>query len=96
MQENNLAGKGYKIEDIAWLKTKEIPLGRSATMGIWLNTPEAAEMILNNGLLVGQRYIGSVEPYRVERKRCRRCQQFGHLAWSCTERVPLRTLRRTP
>ncbi|KAI3015386.1 hypothetical protein CBS147347_11193 [Aspergillus niger] len=87
MQENDLAGKGYQIEDIAWLKRKEIPLGRSATMGIWLSTPEAADFILNNGLLVGQRYIGSVEPYRVERKRCRRCQRFGHLAWSCTERV---------
>ena len=87
MQENDLAGKGYQIEDIAWLKRKEIPLGRSATMGIWLSTPEAADFILNNGLLVGQRYIGSVEPYRVERKRCRRCQRFGHLAWSGTERV---------
>lgn len=45
--------KGFEIEDIAWLKKKDRPLGRSASMGIWLNTPEAAESIINNGLLVG-------------------------------------------
>jgi FtsZ-binding cell division protein ZapB len=87
MEENDLAEKGFEIEDIAWLKKKDRPLGRSASMGIWLNTPEAAESILNNGLLVGQRYIGSVEPYKVELKRCHRCQRFGHLAWSCKEQV---------
>jgi hypothetical protein len=87
MEENDLTEKGFEIEDIAWLKKKDRPLGRSASMGIWLNTPEAAESIINNGLLVGQRYIGSVEPYRVELKRCHRCQRFGHLAWSCKERV---------
>jgi FtsZ-binding cell division protein ZapB len=87
LEENNLTGKGFEIEDVAWLKKKDRPLGRSASMGIWLNTPEAAESIINNGLLVGQRYIGSVEPYRVELKRCNRCQRFGHLAWSCREQV---------
>jgi hypothetical protein len=87
MRENGLAETEYQVEDIAWLKRKDIALGRSASMGIWLNTPEAANSILNDGLLVGQRYIGSVEPYRVERKRCRRCQRFGHLAWSCQERI---------
>lgn len=87
MEENDLAEKGFEIEDIAWLKKKDRPQGRSASMGIWLNTPEAAESIINNGLLVGQRYIGSVEPYRVERKRCYHCQRFGHLAWSCEEQV---------
>lgn len=85
--ENNLADKGYQIKDITWLKRKDIPLGHSASLGIWLNTPEAAEFILSNGLLVGQRYIGSVKLYRVEQKRCRHCQQFGHLAWSYKERV---------
>jgi hypothetical protein len=87
MGKNNLTEKGFQIKDIAWLKKKDRPLGRSASMGIWLNTPEAAELIINNGLLVGQRYIGSVEPYKVELKRCHRCQRFGHLAWSCKEQV---------
>jgi hypothetical protein len=87
MEENDLAEKGFEIEDIAWLKKKDRPLGKSATMGIWLNTPEAAELIINNGLLVGQRYIGSVEPYKVELKRCYHCQKFGHLTWSCKELV---------
>ncbi|KAI3059586.1 hypothetical protein CBS147353_10524 [Aspergillus niger] len=85
--ENDLEDKKFQIEDIAWLKKKDRPLGKSASMGIWLDTPEAAEWIINNGLLVGQRFIGSVEAYRVERKRCRRCQQFGHLAWSCKGQV---------
>jgi hypothetical protein len=66
MRENGLAETEYQVEDIAWLKRKDLALGRSASLGIWLNTPEAANLILNNGLLVGQRYIGSVEPYRVE------------------------------
>ena len=87
LEENDLTEKGFEIEDIAWLKKKDRPLGRSASMGIWLNTPEAAESIIDNGLLVGQRYIGSVEPYRVELKRCHRCQRFRHLAWSCKEQV---------
>jgi hypothetical protein len=87
MEENDLAERGFEIEDIAWLKKKDRPLGKSASMGIWLNTPEAAESIINNGLLVGQRYIGSVEPYKVELKRCYHCQKFGHLAWSCKEQV---------
>lgn len=87
MEENNLAKKGFEIKDIAWLKKKDRPQGRSAFMGIWLNTPEAAESIINNGLLVGQRYIGSVESYRVEQKQCYHCQRFGHLAWSCKEQV---------
>ena len=77
LEENDLTEKGVEIEDIAWLKKKDRPLGRSASLGIWLNTPEAAESVINNGLLVGQRYIGSVEPYRVELKRCHRCQR-GH------------------
>ena len=48
MGENDLAEKGFQIKDIAWLK-KDRPLGRSASMGIWLNIPEAAESIINNG-----------------------------------------------
>ncbi|KAF4233525.1 hypothetical protein CNMCM6805_009182 [Aspergillus fumigatiaffinis] len=51
LEENDLTGKGFEIEDVAWLKKKDRPLGRSASMSIWLNTPEAAESIINNGLL---------------------------------------------
>ncbi|EED11858.1 conserved hypothetical protein [Talaromyces stipitatus ATCC 10500] len=80
MEENDLAEKGFEIDDIAWLKKKDRPLGKSASMGIWLNTPEAAELIISNGLLVRQRYIGSVELYKVELKRYHHCQKFGHLA----------------
>jgi hypothetical protein len=34
IEENNLAEKGFEIEDIAWLKKKDRPLGKSALMGI--------------------------------------------------------------
>ncbi|EED11875.1 hypothetical protein TSTA_110550, partial [Talaromyces stipitatus ATCC 10500] len=87
MEENDLAEKGFEIKDIVWLKKKDSPLGKSASIGIWLNTPEAAESIISNSLLVRQRYIGSVEPYKVELKRCYCCQKFSHLAWSCKEQT---------
>ncbi|EED11835.1 hypothetical protein TSTA_110150 [Talaromyces stipitatus ATCC 10500] len=69
---------------------KHIRMALSTTKPIkdvQLNTPEAAESIISNGLLVGQRYIGSVEPYKVELKRCYCCQKFGHLAWLCKEQL---------
>jgi hypothetical protein len=44
-----------------------------------------ARRILNNGLLVGQRYIGCVECRENKKKRCFWCQRLGHLAWSCKE-----------
>lgn len=85
MEENDLAGQGFQIEEVAWLKEKDEVLGKFASLGIWLNSAEGAEYILNNGLLVGQRYIGSVERCEIKKKRCFRCQRFGHLAWSCKE-----------
>jgi hypothetical protein len=85
--ENKLKEKGFKITDITWLRKKDQPLGRSASMGIWFNTPKAVEWTRQEGLLVGQRYISSVEPYKVEKKRCYHCQGFGYLAWSCNKQV---------
>jgi hypothetical protein len=85
MEENDLAGQGYQIEEVAWLKRKDKLLGKFASLGIWFDSPKGAECILNNGLLVGQRYIGSVEHREIKKKRCFRCQRFGHLAWSCKE-----------
>ncbi|CRL28128.1 Zinc finger, CCHC-type [Penicillium camemberti] len=52
---------------------------------IWFDSTEGAEYILNNSLLVRQRYIGSIERREIKKKRCFRCQRFGHLAWSCKE-----------
>ncbi|EED14551.1 hypothetical protein TSTA_107580 [Talaromyces stipitatus ATCC 10500] len=34
MEENDLAKKGFKIEDIIWLKKKDRPLGRLASIGV--------------------------------------------------------------
>jgi hypothetical protein len=87
MEDNNMAANGHNIQEIAWLKSKGKELGRSASLGIWFDTAEAAEWITNNGLLIGQRYIGSIEPYQIKKKRCHRCQASGHLAWTCKERI---------
>ena len=85
MEDNELAAKGFQVEEITWLKRPDKPLGAHASMGIWFNTAEAAEWIVNNGMLFGQQYLGSVEYYQIKQKRCYRCQKFGHLAWACKE-----------
>jgi hypothetical protein len=85
MEENDLAERGFRIEELAWLKRKDKVLGKFASLGIWFDSAEGADYVLNNGLLVGQRQIGSVERREIKKKRCFRCQRFGHLAWSCKE-----------
>jgi hypothetical protein len=85
MEENDLAERGFQIEELAWLKRKDKVLGKFASLGIWFDSAEEAEYMLNNGLVVDQRYIGSVERREIKKKRCFRCQRFGHLAWSCKE-----------
>lgn len=54
-------------------------------MGIWFDSIEAAEWMLDNDLLLDQQYIGRVEKCEIKKYRCFRCQRFGHLAWSCKE-----------
>ncbi|KAJ5808858.1 hypothetical protein N7474_010127 [Penicillium riverlandense] len=61
MSENELTEPGFQIGDLAWLKKRDKVLGNFASLGIWFDTAEAAQWIVDNGLLVGQRYIGSVE-----------------------------------
>jgi hypothetical protein len=80
MEEKDVTAKGYRIDDIAWLKSKDKPLGRSASLGIRLDTAKAAEWVINNGLVFRQRYIDSIVQYQVKEKRCHRCQKMGHLA----------------
>jgi uncharacterized protein YoxC len=83
--ENELATKGFKIENIAWLKRKDSPLGARASLGIWFDSVQAAEWAINDGMLFGYEYVGSVEAYETKRKRCYNCQAFGHLARNCRE-----------
>lgn len=82
MEENELTERGFRIEEVTWLKKKGKALVKFASLGIWLDSVEGAEWILDNGLLVDQRYFGSVERCEIKRKRSFRCQRFGHLAWS--------------
>lgn len=84
--ENDLTTKGHRLLDAAWLKAKDQPLGRHASLGLWYETSNAAEEAIKNGLVFGQQYIGSVEAYQMRRKTCHRCARTGHLAWVCKER----------
>ena len=87
MEENDMKTKDFKIDDIRWFKPEDKPLGMMASLGIWFDIAEAAKWIAMNGLVCDQRHIGSVEAYRMEKKRCHRCQKLGHLAWSCKEKT---------
>ncbi|KAB2569481.1 Nucleic-acid-binding protein from transposon X-element [Lasiodiplodia theobromae] len=84
LQENSLVDA--RIKNIAWMKKRDSPLGQHASLGIWFNTQEEAQNAIQNGLVFGQSYTNRVEPYRMERKRCHRCLQFGHLAWNCKKK----------
>jgi membrane-anchored protein YejM (alkaline phosphatase superfamily) len=53
IEENNLVESGFYIKELAWLKQKDKVLGKFASLGIWFNSMEGAEYLLNNGLLVG-------------------------------------------
>lgn len=86
MRENELASKGSCIEEIAWLKKKDLPLGQSASLGIWFSSAEAAEQAVAQGLVFGQRFVPTIEHYQSRRKRCFRCQGIGHIAWNCKEK----------
>lgn len=85
MEDNGWTDQGFRIEEVAWLKKKDKTLGKYASLGVWFDSAEGAESVLENGFLVGQRHIGSVERCEIKKKRCFRCQRFGHLAWSCKE-----------
>lgn len=85
-EENRLEEYQFNIVEVAWLRKKDKPLGKFGSLAIWFDTPEAAEWMVQNGLIVGVRYIGSVEPYQIKQKRCHRCQRFGHLARMCQEK----------
>ncbi|OQD71744.1 hypothetical protein PENPOL_c001G07074 [Penicillium polonicum] len=85
MEDNDLTDRGLRIEEIAWLKKKDKALGYHASLGIWFDSAEGVDHILDKGFLAGRRFIDSVERCELKRKRCFRCQRFGHLAWSCKE-----------
>jgi hypothetical protein len=85
VEENDLQDRGFRIEDIAWLKRRDKVLGTFASMGIWFDSEEAAQWLLTRGLLINQHHIGRVEKCEIKKKRCFRCQGFGHLAWPCKE-----------
>jgi hypothetical protein len=84
-EENNLPERGFRIEDIAWLKKRDKALGIFGSLGIWFDSAEGAQWMTDDGLLLDERYIGRVEKCEIKKKRCFRCQRFGHLAWSCQE-----------
>jgi hypothetical protein len=85
IEDNKLAEHGFQIEELAWMKPKDKTLGKFASMGIWFNSAEGAEHMLRKGFLVSGNFITTVERREIKKKRCFRCQRFGHLAWTCKE-----------
>lgn len=84
-EDNNLAEHGFRIEELAWMKAKDKTLGKFASLGIWFDSAEGADHMLREGFLVSGNYIHHVERREIKKKRCFRCQRFGHLAWTCKE-----------
>ncbi|GAM42267.1 zinc knuckle domain protein [Talaromyces pinophilus] len=87
MEDNNFLPKGFQIDEITWLKRPEKQLGAHALIGMWFTTAEAAQWVVDNGVLLGHQYIGSVEHFQIKQKRCYRCQRFGHLTFSYKEQA---------
>ena len=85
-QENNLSSKGFNIEEIAWLKKKDSPMGATTSLGVWFDSAEAAEWAIQDGMLFGPRYVGSIEAYKKKERLCYNCQALGHEAWCCKQR----------
>jgi hypothetical protein len=79
--ENDQADHSFHIEELAWMKAKDKTLGKFASLGIWFDSPEGVEYMLRKGFLVSGQLITSVERREIKKKRCFRCQRFGHLAW---------------
>ncbi|KAJ5138858.1 uncharacterized protein N7515_003706 [Penicillium bovifimosum] len=79
IEDNDLAEHGFHIEELAWMKAKDKALGKFASLGIWFDSAEGAEHMLRSGFVVSQHYIPQVERREIKKKRCFRCQRFGHL-----------------
>lgn len=43
MDENELTERGFRIEEVAWLKKKDKELGKFASLGIWFDSVGGAE-----------------------------------------------------
>lgn len=41
MEENDLVTQGFRVEEVAWLKTKDKVLGKFASLGIWFDSAKA-------------------------------------------------------
>ena len=74
-------------------KKKDKALGNHASLGIWFDTAEGVDYMLSKGFLVSQKFIGSVERRELKRKRCFRCQRFGHLRMVMQGNASMWTLR---
>lgn len=52
--ENDLTEHGFRIEDLMWLKKMDKPMGTMASLGIWLDSPRAAQRMID--ILMEQQY----------------------------------------
>jgi hypothetical protein len=65
---------------------ERLTVGRSGVTWNMVRSAEAAEWAIQDSMLFGPRYVGSVEAYKKKERRCYNCQAQGHEAWACRER----------
>ncbi|KAJ5642733.1 reverse transcriptase [Penicillium lividum] len=51
IEDNDLAEHGFRIEELAWIKSKDKTLGKFVSLGIWFDSVEGAEYILRDARL---------------------------------------------
>ncbi|KAJ5655065.1 hypothetical protein N7490_002068 [Penicillium lividum] len=68
IEDNDLMKHGFRIEELAWMKSKDKTLGKFASLGIWFDSAEGAEHMLREGFLVSGNCIHHVERREIKKE----------------------------
>lgn len=60
IEDNNLAPRGFHIEELAWMKAKDKSLEKFASLGIWLDSLEGAEYIQPSCLFIIEIFLDKI------------------------------------
>ncbi len=85
-----MAVKGHNVKDVVWLQRRD----ENHSVRLRRQTYGSSHQRLRGGassnLTRGQQYAGSVEAYQIKKKRFDRYLGYGHLTWSCREKMRCR------
>lgn len=86
-QNPSLIPSPETIVDARWLVPKDrLPNGRkTGSWVVFLNNQQAADNLIDQGIRV-QALLLNARQYFSGPRQCRRCQQWGHLSYSCRAR----------